>query len=267
MSKSTSRGAMMKFCSILIFLFVGDALGSLEKRIVGSKSCGNARKYHIQLKTAQGEKTCGGALLNTRWFITASHCANQKVQVKLGEGSLNFFQKTNSKIKSAFKGRSNPLKQEIEPKQQFPFKDEEGKMHDIMLIKLNVDASAKHGIIKLPADCKRPATGSSLLIGGMGPKRAGGKPESSVRCATTKMIDCGEKDKPSSKYHSDETNTMCAHVPGVEACFGDAGTAVEFDGLLYGIIVNKPKDKCENPIVMMDICFYKEWIEKTMREN
>ncbi|KAM6930903.1 trypsin-1-like [Xenentodon cancila] len=258
---------MMKFCFVLIFLFVGGALGTLEKRIVGSKSCDANRQYHVQIKSLQKGKICGGALLNTRWLITASHCAEQKVKVKLGEASLSTLKKGWSKFKSKVKGSSNPLEQEIAPAQQFTFKDDGGKMHDIMLIKLNKDASPKHPTIKLPSECTRPPSGASVHIGGMGPKKAGAKPESTVRCASTTMVACGENDKPDSKYHSDESNTMCANLPGVEACFGDGGTAVEYDGLLHGIIVSDPVDKCANPIVMMDICFYKEWIEKTMRSS
>lgn len=35
----------------------------------------------------------------------------------------------------------------------------------------------------------------------------------------TEIVQCGENDKPDSKYFSDESTTMCAHKPGVESCF------------------------------------------------
>ncbi len=48
---------------------------------------------------------------------------------------------------------------------------------------------------------------------------------------------------------------------------GDSGSAVEYNGLLHGIIVSNPVDKCANPIVMLDICYYRKWIDETMRAN
>lgn len=127
---------------------------------------------------------------------------------------------------------------------------------------------------------------------------------SRLKCASTEISTCGEDDKPGSNYHSDDTTTICAFKPGVDACFvskllywfwyfllsnyilvffchdvcklitpliplfqGDSGTAVEYNGLLHGIIVSNPVDKCVNRIVMLDICYYREWIDKTMQDN
>ncbi|RVE68133.1 hypothetical protein OJAV_G00088710 [Oryzias javanicus] len=246
----------MKLCLVLVLLLADAVSGSIEKRIVGGKSCDKDRQYHVQIKTVQGGKVCGGALLNTRWIITASHCAEQNVKVELGKQIPAY------KINKL----SRKLYQQIPKEQQFTFT--EGKPHDIMLMKLSKDAPAECPTISFPKhECERPKMKQTVYIGGMGSMKAGAKPGNSVRCASTDISECGENDKPASIYQSDESTTMCAFKPGVDVCYGDSGSAVEFDGQLYGIVVSDPPDKCANTIVMLDICHYREWIEETMAKH
>ncbi|XP_030594318.1 kallikrein-2-like [Archocentrus centrarchus] len=263
---------MMILSIVFAFMLAGSASGAIEKRIVGGISCKEDRQYHVQIESLQGGMTCGGALINTRWVITASHCAERVVKVKIGlNNQLPLLKEVQSFFKNLFSGPPKNLEQQIDPKQQFTFKEGDDPPHDIMLIKLNEDVSAKLPTIKLPpVECEKPTMNAQVQIGGWGFKTADVKKASNpknLKCANTEITECGENDKPDSKYHSDESTTMCAHKPGVDSCFGDAGTAVEYNNLLHGIIVSNPVDKCANPIVMLNVCHYRKWIAETMRNN
>ncbi|CAL8328813.1 unnamed protein product [Arctogadus glacialis] len=265
----------------------GAASGSnVEKRILGGSSCKTEGKYHVKVSWEDGQSPCGASLLNTNWVLTAARCGNRNLKVTFAAEGIkdNFF---------ALFGSND---QKIDVKQQYPY----GKKHDIMLIKLNEAVKAKYAI-ELPhgeaspeeaadeeaapeeaadeeaADeeaaqglstppvkqCTGPSLRQTVQIGGWGDD-GGKKNKPKHRCAKTKITKCEAKDKKRGKH---PTTLMCAHSPGVKSCEGDAGSAMVYDNKLYGIIVNKRKNDCTNVPEILDICFYLDWITKTMREN
>lgn len=97
------------------------------------------------------------------------------MQLALNSGQSTF-QKATSWIKSFIKGTPKVTEQIIPTEKQFIYpKDEEGKTHDIMLIKLNDDMSVKVPSIKLaPTGCNKLEPEKEVQIGGFGAKKAGG---------------------------------------------------------------------------------------------
>lgn len=96
--------------------------------------------------------------------------------------ALNSDQSFFSKVKSFFKGNSKVNEQIIPTNQQFTFKGEDQKPHDIMLIKLNQDMSVKVPTIKLPpVGCTKLEPGKEVQIGGLGAKTSSGKGEKHLR--------------------------------------------------------------------------------------
>lgn len=78
-----------------------------------------------------------------------------------------------TKALSFFKGSSKKYEQQIKIEQQFTFKGEDGRPHDIMLIKLNEDMSGSLPTIKLPpVGCTKPEKGQQVEVGGWGAKKA-----------------------------------------------------------------------------------------------
>lgn len=97
------------------------------------------------------------------------------MQLAINSGQ-SLLQKAKSLVKSIFKGTPKVTEQIIPTNQQFTFKVEEEKPHDIVLIKLNTDMSVKVPKINLPpVGCTRPEQGKEVQIGGFGAKKSGGK--------------------------------------------------------------------------------------------
>lgn len=99
--------------------------------------------------------------------------------MKLG---IHSDQSTFGKLLSYVKGSSKVNEQIIDKDNQFTFKGEDGTPHDIMLIKLSQEVSAKIPTIKLPAvECTKPEMSHQIHVGGFGATKTSGKGEKHLR--------------------------------------------------------------------------------------
>ncbi|XP_049643536.1 kallikrein-8-like [Suncus etruscus] len=198
---------------------------------------------------------CGGVLVGQNWVVTAAHCQKPKYTVRLGDHSL--------------KNREGS-EQEMEVAQSIPHpcynRSSDDNSHDIMLIRLRgrVNFGPKVKPIKLPDYC--PKAGQKCEISGWGTVTS---PEENfpdtLNCA---QVEIYPQKQCKDAYPGKVTDSMvCAgDSNGADTCQGDSGGPLVCDNRLQGITSwgSDPCGKPEKPGVYTNVCYYLQWLKKTM---
>uniref|UniRef100_A0A2K6CS34 trypsin n=1 Tax=Macaca nemestrina TaxID=9545 RepID=A0A2K6CS34_MACNE len=118
-----------------------------DDKIVGGYTCEeNSVPYQVSLNS--GYHFCGGALISEQWVVSAGHCYKPRIQVRLGEHSIEFINA--AKIISHPKYNNKTLN------------------NDIMLIKLFSPAVINDRVSTISLPTAPPVAGTMCLISGWG---------------------------------------------------------------------------------------------------
>uniref|UniRef100_A0A8C8RN17 Peptidase S1 domain-containing protein n=1 Tax=Pelusios castaneus TaxID=367368 RepID=A0A8C8RN17_9SAUR len=231
-----------------------------NNRIVGGAPC---RPHSVPWQAALfvgSQFSCGGALINRNWVITAAHC-NVRC-VRLGEHNIRDVDWT----------EQLRLSQKTIP---HPHYNPTSKDNDIMLIKLLTPANINSNVqpMELPTTCPSPGEKCTVSGWGMTSSIPSTVTKSSfpnaLHCANVSIISSERCRTIYPRYFT--KNMLCAGVleGGTDACQGDSGGPLVCSGKLQGI-VSWGTQTCalpNKPGVYVTICNYINWIQKTINNN
>ncbi|XP_008588143.1 PREDICTED: anionic trypsin [Galeopterus variegatus] len=243
---------------LLILAFVGAAVAlplDEDDKIVGGYTCeANSVPYQVSLYSSY--HFCGGSLIDAQWVVSAAHCYQSRIQVRLGEHNIEVLEGTEQFISSAKVIRH--------PKYNSWTLD-----NDILLIKLSSPATLNDQVatIALPSACA--SAGTQCLISGWGNTLSSGENYPDLlQCLNAPLL--SQADCEASYPGEITSNMICAGFleGGKDSCQGDSGGPVVCDGALQGIVSWGYGCAQKNyPGVYTKVCNYVSWIKETIAAN
>ncbi|KAK3516771.1 hypothetical protein QTP70_023648 [Hemibagrus guttatus] len=141
--------------SLVLLLLVGACLALEHGKIVGEHEECTPYSNPWQASLNAGYHFCSGSLISQNWVVSAAHCYQSRVQVRLGEHNIQVNEGTEQFISSAKVFRH-------------PNYSSWTGDSDIMLIKLSQPATLNNYVqpIALPNSC--PVVGTWCKVSGWG---------------------------------------------------------------------------------------------------
>ncbi|XP_051813412.1 trypsin-3-like [Acanthochromis polyacanthus] len=243
----------MKYFIFLALFAATYAAPVQDDKIVGGYECRkNSVPYQVSLN--KGYHFCGGALISSKWVVSAVHCFGSSfVRVNLGEHNLAVNEGT-EQVSYAHKVIPHP--------DYTVFSTD----NDIMLIELSPPVTLNNYVrtVSLPTSCA--VTGTKCLISGWGyTSNSGDSYSDRLMCLEVPIlsdISCN------SSYPGQITSNMfCAGFlqGGMGSCEGDFGGPLVCNGQLQGVMFWGEDCGLKNkPAVYTKVCKYNSWIRETM---
>ncbi|XP_075071857.1 trypsin-like isoform X2 [Mixophyes fleayi] len=223
-----------------------------DDKIVGGYTCPeDSIPYQVSLNV--GYHFCGGSLINTLWVVSAAHCYQSRIQVRLGEHNIEVLEGPEQFIKSY----------KVIPHPQY---DPHVLDNDIMLIRLSKPARLNTRVqpVSLPTHCDVP--GTPCLISGWGNtlSNAVNYPDL-LQCLEAPIL--GDQLCHDAYPGKITDNMICMGYleGGKDSCQGDSGGPVVCNGELQGVVSwGYGSALYGYPGVYTKVCNYVSWIEETI---
>ncbi|XP_028637870.1 trypsin-4-like [Grammomys surdaster] len=243
--------------TVIFFAFLGAAVAlpanDDDDKIVGGYTCPkHSVPYQVSLHDDTGHQ-CGGSLISEQWVLSAAHCYERKLQVRLGEHNIHVLEGGEQFI-------------DAEKIIKHPKYTRKPLDNDIMLIKLKSPAilNSQVSTVSLPTSCA--STDAQCLVSGWGNTVSiGGKYPALLQCLEAPVLsDSSCKKSYPGKITS---NMFCLGFleGGKDSCDGDSGGPVVCNGEVQGIVswgsICAMRGK---PGVYTKVCNYLSWIQETM---
>nr|P00764.1 RecName: Full=Trypsin; Flags: Precursor [Squalus acanthias] len=222
-----------------------------DDKIVGGYECPkHAAPWTVSLNV--GYHFCGGSLIAPGWVVSAAHCYQRRIQVRLGEHDISANEGDETYIDSSMVIRHpNYSGYDLD--------------NDIMLIKLSKPAALNRNVdlISLPTGCAY--AGEMCLISGWGNTMDGAVSGDQLQCLDAPVLSDAEC---KGAYPGMITNNMmCVGYMegGKDSCQGDSGGPVVCNGMLQGIVSwGYGCAERDHPGVYTRVCHYVSWIHETI---
>ncbi|XP_043974224.1 trypsin-like isoform X2 [Gambusia affinis] len=247
----------MALLKVLLLLGLGVSVNSdvsLQKRIIGGHNCDDTeRLYHVRLEATNGthKSLCGGSLIHPKWILTTDTCWKSPTRWS-NIAMLGIHPKTTMKRFVNIKDK--------------PVLCAPGCwQHDIMLLKLERRVD-NFPLAPLPDCSNRPKIGDTVQLAGEGTMTTGPNNRRLSYAAAATYLQCVDmKVVQASHFLPTYGHVFAASAPNKDACNGDYGSAVVFNGKIYGVMSpGVPDYACQRPAYIVDVCEYIGWIKDTI---
>ncbi|BFF97791.1 trypsin beta [Drosophila madeirensis] len=245
--------------ALLLLLLCGHRLQatSLNNRIVGGVELPIRLTPWLASLSVQGNHSCGAALINSRWLVTAAHCvpSPERYSVRAGSSSVLAGGQQRAVVKILVHAGFNPRT----------------LVHDIALLQtrepFKLGGSVQLVKLPLPGLSVLPKT---LLVAGWGTvhERANAT-ETRLRGTLVQLIDQRRCRRLYGAWGRSITdNMLCAAAAGKDHCYGDSGSPLVHRGSSYGIV--SFAHGCANPRfpgVYTRLANYVSWIFAVLKSE